>query len=96
MTYKRAHKNRVTYPEEWASIRASVLKRDNYRCTKCGISRSQLRERGEYLQVDHIRRLADGGTNSQSNLRSLCPTCHSRCLGHSHMRRKRLFYARRV
>lgn len=28
--------------------------------------------------VDHIRALKDGGTNEDSNLRSLCWSCHSR------------------
>lgn len=29
-------------------------------------------------EVDHIRRLADGGTNALGNLQSLCKPCHSR------------------
>ena len=30
------------------------------------------------FQVDHIIRLADGGTNHINNLEALCPNCHGK------------------
>jgi 5-methylcytosine-specific restriction endonuclease McrA len=37
-------------------------------CALCGSS--------EYLQIDHIVPLCDGGENAASNLRPLCRDCH--------------------
>lgn len=51
----------------WEWLRIEVLRRDKYRCRKCGESANQ---------VDHIRPLAYGGTNYEDNLQSLCTECH--------------------
>lgn len=85
--WKRAHKNVVTYPEDWKELSEAVKKRDNYTCRKCGKHRSQL-PLGVFLNADHIKRLADGGTNSKSNLQTLCSTCHAKRPGHEHMRNR--------
>ena len=45
-----------------------MLKRDEYRCTVCGATRS--------LEVHHIVPRADGGSNDPSNLVTLCADCH--------------------
>ncbi len=47
---------------------AEVLTRDAV-CVWCGSS--------ERLEVDHIIRYADGGSNHPSNLRLLCHDCHT-------------------
>ncbi|MYC99465.1 MAG: HNH endonuclease [Gammaproteobacteria bacterium] len=52
----------------WARIRREVLDRDGWRCVKCG--------RAGRLEVDHIRPLHRGGSDSLDNLRSLCRGCH--------------------
>lgn len=46
-----------------------------YTCSKCGIGEWQ----GEpiTLQVDHID--GDAGNNVPSNVRLICPNCHSQC-----------------
>jgi 5-methylcytosine-specific restriction endonuclease McrA len=31
-----------------------------------------------FYEIDHIIRVADGGSNHISNLRALCPECHRR------------------
>ena len=50
-------------------IRRRVLQRDAYRCQHCG--------RAGRLEVDHIRRVADGGAELElDNLQALCRTCH--------------------
>ncbi|ACZ29618.1 HNH endonuclease [Xylanimonas cellulosilytica DSM 15894] len=45
-----------------------VKERDGYRCVWCGSA--------DNLEVDHIVRYADGGSNTPDNLRTLCHGCH--------------------
>jgi len=52
----------------WRRIRAQILALDGHRCRICGEPASE---------VDHIRPLADGGTDHPSNLRGLCATHHA-------------------
>ena len=52
-------------------LRDQVLKRDGYRCVKCGASHKDKR-----LEVDHIIPVAKGGTNDIDNLRTLCWECN--------------------
>lgn len=40
---------------------------------KCASCRNTL---DETYEVDHIKRLADGGNNEPGNLQALCPNCH--------------------
>ncbi len=62
---------RTTIPlkDRWA-----VLKRDNYRCTKCGASPSN--GHTVELEVDHIIPVAGGGDNLLENLQTLCHRCN--------------------
>lgn len=54
--------------------RWDVLKRDNYRCTKCGASPSN--DHHVKLEVDHIHSVAAGGGNALENLQTLCQKCN--------------------
>ena len=54
-----------------ASIRVSVLNRDNYKCVFCGRSSKQVS-----LEVDHIIPFAKGGSNDIDNLQTLCFDCN--------------------
>jgi hypothetical protein len=62
---------RTTIPlrDRWA-----VLKRDNYRCSKCGSSPSSDHE--VELEVDHRTAVAQGGGNAIDNLQTLCRKCN--------------------
>ena len=62
---------RVTIPlkDRWA-----VLKRDSYRCAKCGASPSS--DHTVELEVDHIHPVIRGGGNSLDNLQALCRKCN--------------------
>jgi 5-methylcytosine-specific restriction endonuclease McrA len=51
--------------------RQRVLERDGNACVLCGTS-------GQDLEVDHIVRYADGGSNQEDNLRTLCRPCHGK------------------
>jgi len=56
-------------------LRMKVLKRDNYRCRICG------RRAEDYtdieLHVHHFRPWAMGGLTEETNLVTLCDTCHN-------------------
>lgn len=52
-------------------IRWDVLKRDDYRCLKCGARPPDVE-----LEVDHIVPVSGGGTNDLANLRTLCRPCN--------------------
>lgn len=61
------------------SLRYEVLKRDRFRCVKCG--RSPATAPGVQLHVDHVLAWANGGLTTLDNLQSLCSDCN---LGKSH------------
>lgn len=55
-------------------LRLQVLKRDNYKCVKCG--RSPATHMGIFLHVDHIKPFSKGGSNLLDNLQTLCQKCN--------------------
>ncbi|HEX6947170.1 MAG TPA: HNH endonuclease [Acidimicrobiia bacterium] len=54
-------------------LRLGVLRRDGFRCSHCGFV-GDIRQ----LEVDHVRPLARGGTDSPDNLQTLCRRCNRR------------------
>lgn len=50
------------------SRKRRVRERDGYACVWCGAT--------EHLEVDHIVRYRDGGSNDLDNLRTFCHSCH--------------------
>ena len=62
--------------KKWAHVRAYVLMRDHYRCTRCGSAKD--------LEVHHIQHLTPSNVNDASvslattNLTVLCRECHFR------------------
>ncbi len=63
-----AHTYRNGSTRAWRTTRAKILTRDQHRCGLCG-------QPGD--EVDHIVRLADGGSDAASNTRTLCHDCHA-------------------
>lgn len=53
----------------WRRLKAKIHLRDLYTCQCCGLVTMQ-------LELDHIVNVAQGGTDDESNLQSLCPPCH--------------------
>ena len=53
-------------------MRYDVLKRDDFKCQKCGITAKD----GAKLHVDHIVPVSKGGKTTLSNLQTLCDRCN--------------------
>ena len=67
-TEARKKQTRVALP---LNVRWDVLKRDDYRCIKCGARPPDVE-----LEVDHIVVVSRGGTDDFANLRTLCRPCN--------------------
>ena len=57
----------------WENLKAYAKWRDGYKCRVCGKSKHK---DGVRLEVHHIRRKADGGTDTPDNVVTLCEDCH--------------------
>lgn len=57
------------YGRGWQAIRLNVLREEPV-CEDC--------DRAPSVHVDHVVALEKGGTHDRSNLRALCPSCHSK------------------
>ena len=53
----------------WRRLKEKIHLRDNWTCQHCRRVTTQ-------LELDHIVHVAQGGTDEESNLQSLCPPCH--------------------
>lgn len=51
-------------------LRFEVFKRDSFKCQYCGKSAPEV-----VLHVDHIKPVAEGGTNEITNLITACADC---------------------
>ena len=76
---ERGSRHERGYGSKWEKLRAFILKRDNGLCQEC------LRQ-GKVTAVghkpftafcDHIVPKAEGGTDDESNLQTLCRPCHT-------------------
>lgn len=52
--------------------RFEIFKRDRFTCQYCGASAPDVR-----LHVDHVKPVAEGGTNDPENLTTACEDCNS-------------------
>jgi 5-methylcytosine-specific restriction endonuclease McrA len=70
LRWKR-HSAWVTKSKRWPALRQQALRRDCFKCVKCGASGR--------LEVDHIKsvRLSPELAWSLDNLQSLCRSCHT-------------------
>lgn len=57
---------------EWENLKAYAKWRDGQKCRACGRSAKD----GARLEVHHIRRRADGGSDTPDNVVTLCHECH--------------------
>ena len=56
-----------------ATLREAVFARDGYKCQCCGRTIKD----GAILHVHHVKYRSHGGTNSMSNLATVCDKCHT-------------------
>lgn len=68
----RKKTNKITRIRLSNKLRYKILKRDNFRCVLCGRKPPDV-----FLEVDHIKRIKDGGKHIESNLRTLCNLCNN-------------------
>ena len=57
----------------WENLKAYAKWRDGYKCRVCGKSGKDVR-----LEVHHVRRRADGGSDTPDNVVTLCHECHEK------------------
>lgn len=60
----------------WENLKAYAKWRDGYKCRVCG--KSHRTDSTVHLEVHHIRRRADGGTDTPENVVTLCHECHEK------------------
>ena len=60
------------YGATWRKIRTATLRRDKYLCQPC----AKYGFVTPATEVDHIVNKAEGGTDEQDNLQSICHQCH--------------------
>ena len=58
----------------WENLRAYAKWRDGYKCRVCG--KSPRKDTSVRLEVHHVRRRADGGSDTPDNVVTLCHECH--------------------
>lgn len=68
------------YGYKWQQLRKRILQRDDFICQICFGA--------DATDVDHITPKAKGGTNSPSNLQSLCKACHKHKTAHEDSKAK--------
>jgi 5-methylcytosine-specific restriction protein A len=67
----------VTQYNRDPAVTAWVLQEAGGQCESCGGGAPFLREDGTpFLEVHHVRRLADGGPDTIENAIAICPNCH--------------------
>lgn len=58
-------------------VQRRVMRRDEYKCTKCGWSHAEWNPSDpRHLEIHHIKHHAKGGDNTEQNLTTLCISCH--------------------
>lgn len=69
--------SQVTNYNRDPKVKAWVLKEADGKCECCSSNAPFTTAEGEpFLEVHHLRRLADGGSDTVANAIALCPNCH--------------------
>ena len=68
--WKGAGETFYTWSKEWRELRLYILKRDKYKCQRCGLKEKRS------LQVHHIIPFAEGQTHFFAV--TLCNSCHTK------------------
>lgn len=73
-------KRKSTLPADWQETRKRILRRDGFVCQHVRADTERICAKPA-RDVDHIVPHAQGGSEADSNLQSLCPWHHSRKSG---------------
>jgi len=58
-------------------VRRAVMRRDGYKCAKCGWSHTEWNPSDpRHLEIHHLQHHAKGGSNKAMNLLTICTVCH--------------------
>ena len=67
----------ITQFQRDATVKAWVLRQANGVCESClGVAPFKTADGTPFLEVHHVRQLADGGSDTTTNAVGLCPNCH--------------------
>lgn len=72
-TLTEIFKHKTTRNINWR-LRFIVMKRDNFKCQKCG--RSPSTDPSVILHIDHKKPYSKGGETIMENLETLCSVCN--------------------
>lgn len=75
---KRAPNNGTSYVRD-PKVRAWVRKKAKGICEGCAEPAPFLKNGSPFLEVHHVKHLAEKGSDRTSNAVALCPNCHRRC-----------------
>lgn len=75
----RKSRDKEAYGSDWSILSRNVRESSNWTCSKCRQNFSSARHT---LHSHHIIPLSKGGSNTFSNLTSLCISCHKEEHGH--------------
>ena len=75
----RRRKHETSSYERKGIIKLYALERSNGICEACESEAPFINQNGKpYLEVHHIKALAEGGTDHPENVAAICPNCHRR------------------
>lgn len=73
---EKTYSNVTNYARD-PKVKAWVLKEADGRCECCEADAPFITAEGEpFIEIHHLRRLSDGGSDTVSNAAALCPNCH--------------------
>lgn len=64
-TFDPARRNKIS-----KKLRHRIYKRDGYKCVECGSK--------EFITIDHIIPISQGGPDRENNMQTLCIVCNQR------------------
>lgn len=71
---RQSHEHDRKIPD---SVRSTILRREAYRCSKCGWSHAEWNlSDPRFLELHHKKHHVTGGDNSEENLITICTKCH--------------------
>ena len=74
--FPRSEVRSIIAPVRNPMVISAVRKRANYCCERCGWQGFEIENGDKYVEVHHLKMLAEGGADIPENAVALCPNCH--------------------